>query len=88
MMEPKLRTCLVSIQLPRLNLGIYIHVVATLTALHRFWLDNFDINDNVLPILECCLVMNKIIELIGTWRTIQENSTTTITIWLWSWLIN
>jgi hypothetical protein len=37
-----------------------------------------DINDNVLPILECCLVINKIIESIGTWRTTQENSTTTI----------
>jgi hypothetical protein len=36
------------------------------------------INDDVLPILGCCLVINKNIESIGTWRTTQENSTTTV----------
>jgi hypothetical protein len=32
MMDPKLRICLVSFELPGLNLGCYIYVVATLVA--------------------------------------------------------
>jgi hypothetical protein len=46
--------------------------------LHRFRLDNSDVNIDVLPFLDCCLVIIKIIESIGTWRTTQENSTTTV----------
>jgi hypothetical protein len=42
-MESKLRMCLVYIELPWLNLGYYIYVVATLVALLRFWLDNLEI---------------------------------------------
>jgi hypothetical protein len=36
MMDPNLRMCLVSFELPRLNLGYYIYVVAMLVA---FYLD-------------------------------------------------
>jgi hypothetical protein len=32
MMDPKLRMCLVSFELPLLNLGYYIYVVASLAA--------------------------------------------------------
>jgi hypothetical protein len=34
------------------------------------------------------IVHDKIVLLIGTWRTIRHNSGTTRTIWLWSWPIN
>jgi hypothetical protein len=32
MMDPKLRICLVSFEIPQLNLGCYIYFVATLVA--------------------------------------------------------
>jgi hypothetical protein len=43
MMDPKLRICLVSFELPRINLGCYIYVVAMLVAFIRLWLDNLKI---------------------------------------------
>jgi hypothetical protein len=49
----------------------YLHLCCSYAylLLHRFRLDNSDVNDDILPILECCLVINKNIESIGTWRT-------------------
>jgi hypothetical protein len=77
--NPKLRICLVSFKLPCLNLGCYIYIVATLVAYIRLWMA-WKSNNHLFSSCPWNIVMViiKIIELIGIWRTTQESSTTTV----------
>jgi hypothetical protein len=72
-------------------LGSYCLVAVTGSGLGIIY-NHDENNDDATPILSMFMLWEMLITrlyvLIGTWRTIQENSTTTITIWLWSWLIN
>jgi hypothetical protein len=66
-----------SFELPWLNLDCYIYVVEV--AFTRLWLDNLKSRYiGLLMFWNTFMVIIKIIALIGTWRTTQENSATTI----------